>query len=201
MALNPDLPVAKPWKIKIGPPAMMSVVERNPYYWKVDTAGNQLPYIDRISSQVIDSIELANLIASTGELDMQGQHIEPAKYTLFMMPENRKRDGIVRYRVIGDPGPGENRGVNLNHSTQNPRLRPYISDRRFRIALSVAINREEVIELITGGTGKPCNGVGYPLDRFFVEGMDQTHIQYDPTQANRLLDDVGLLRGSDGMRN
>ncbi len=200
LGINPELPTIRPWKIKIGPPATMYIVERNPYYWKVDTEGNQLPYIDRISFRVVDSIEVANFIACTGGVDMQGRHIDPSKYTLFMSPENRKRGGIVQYRVLGDPGPGSNVGIRFNLSTQNERLRPYVTDRRFRVALSVAIDREEVIELITDGLADPINGLGYPLDRYFVEGMDKQHTQYDPVLANRLLDEVGLKRGPDGMR-
>ena len=197
---NPERPTLAPWLLETGPPAMMYVAVRNPYYWKVDPAGNQLPYIDRVSHQVVDNEEVLNLIASTGEVDMQGRHIEPSKYTLFMLPEHRKRGGVVRYRVLGDPGPGGNVGVLLNHSTQNPRLRPYITDRRFRIALSVAIHRPEVLELITGGLGDSINGVGFPTDRFFVTGMDKRHTQYDPELACKLLDEVGLQRGPDGMR-
>ncbi len=197
---NTERPTMAPWKLKIGPPAMMYIVERNPYYWKVDTAGNQLPYMDRISFRVVDSAEVLNLIACTGGVDMQGRHIDPSKYTLFMSPENRKKGGIVRYRVLGDPGPGANMGIRFNLSTQNERVRPYITDRRFRIALSVAVNREEVVELITEGLGEPINGVGYPKDRYFVRGMDKQHIQYDPELANQLLDEVGLKRGPDGMR-
>jgi peptide/nickel transport system substrate-binding protein len=197
---NSECPTIRPWRIKVGPPAMTYIAERNPYYWKVDTAGNQLPYIDRISFRVVDSSEVLNLIACTGGVDMQSRHLDPGKYTLFMSPENRKRGGIVRYRVLADPGPGNCVGVMLNLSTQNERLRPYISDRRFRIALSVAVNRKEVIELITGGLGDPSNGVGFPADPYFVAGMDQHNIQYDPNLANRLLDEVGLRRGPDGMR-
>ncbi len=197
---NPECPTMSAWKLKIGPPAMMYIVERNPYYWKVDTAGNQLPYIDRISFRVVDSAEVLNFIVCTGGVDMQGRHIDESKYTLFMSPENRKKGGIVRYRVLGDPGPGGNVGITLNLSTQNERLRPYMTDRRFRIALSVAIDREEVIELITGGLGDPINGVGYPKDRYFVEGMDTQHAEYDPDKARRLLDEIGLRRGPDGMR-
>ncbi len=200
LADNPDQPTINPWKLKIGPPAMMYIVERNPYYWKVDTAGNQLPYIDRISFRVVDSREVLNLVAATGGVDMQARHIDAAKYTLFMSPENRKRNGIVQYRVLADAAAGANVGMKFNLSTQNERVRPYISDRRFRIALSVAIDREEVVELITGGLGDLINGVGFPLDRYFVPGVDKQHIQYDPDLANRLLDEVGLKRGPDGMR-
>ena len=197
---NPDLPTLNAWTIKVGAPAMMYVAERNPYYWKVDTAGNQLPYIDQIHYQVVDSAEILNLIACTGEADMQGRYIDPEKYTFFMLPGNRMRGGIVRYYVLADPGPAANLGMRFNLSTQNPRLRPYVSDPRFRIAMSLAIDRNEVIELMAGGQGEPINGVGFPLDPYFETGMDKMHIEYDPERANRLLDEVGLKRGFGGMR-
>ncbi len=197
---NPECPTIRAWQLKVGPPAKTWLVERNPYYWKVDTAGNQLPYIDRISYRVMNNTDILNLLLATGSVDMQARHIDPGNYTFFMSPENRKRGGIVRYRVQTDPAPGGNVGVILNHSTQNQRARPYITDRRFRIALSVAINREEMLELITGGLGDIINGVGFPSDPFFVPGMDKQHTQYDPDLANRLLDEVGLTRGRDGMR-
>lgn len=198
--INVDLPTINPWKISVGPPALMYMVDRNPYYWKVDTAGNQLPYIDRISFQVADNAEVLNLLACTGGVDMQGRHIEMSKYSFFMSPENRKRGGIVRYRVLADPNSGGAAGVLLNLSTQNQQVRPYLIDRRFRIALSLAIDRQELVEIITGGLGDICNGVGFPTDRYFEPGLDQLHISYDPDEANRLLDEVGLVRGPNGMR-
>lgn len=200
LSANPERPTISPWKLETGPPAMMYIVERNPFYWKVDTAGNQLPYIDRISFRVVDSKEVLNFIACTSAVDMQARYIDSTKYTLFMSPENRKRGGIVRYRVLADAAAGANVGGKFNLSTQNKRVRPFISDRRFRIALTVSINRQEAVELITGGLGDIMNGVGFPLDRYFVPGMDQQHIQYDPDLANRLLDEVGLKRGPNGMR-
>ena len=198
--INPDLPTITAWQIKIGPPAMMYEAERNPYYWKVDPAGNQLPYIDRISFQVADSSEVLNLIACTGEIDMQGRHIDSSKYSFFMSPENRKRGGIVRYNVLADASSGGNAGIILNLSTQNQKLKPYLTDKRFRVAMSLAINRDELIELTAGGIGDICNGVGFPADPYFQPGVDQQHARYDPDRANELLDAVGLKRGHDGVR-
>jgi len=79
-------------------------------------------------------------------------------------------------------------------------MRPILQDRRFRIALSAAINREELIELVYGGLAVPSRAVSGPRDPYFLPRFNERHIQYDPALANRLLDEVGLRRGRDGMR-
>ena len=76
---NADLPTIRPWQIKITPPAARYLAVRNPYYWKVDTAGNQLPYIDRISFVVVQNNEILNLKAQTGGVDMQARYIDSSK--------------------------------------------------------------------------------------------------------------------------
>ena len=129
----------------IGPPATRYLVERNPYYWKVDPQGNQLPYIDRIAFSVVQNKEVLNFKAMTGGVDMQGRYIDVSKYTLFM--KNRKKN---KYRVLADLFSSA-RCVYLNQHSKDPRMRPLLQDRRFRIALSVAIDREELIEFIYAG--------------------------------------------------
>jgi len=194
---NPDLPTIRPWKIKVGPPATRYIAERNPYYWKVDPEGNQLPYIDRIAFTVVQNGEVLNLKAMSGEVDMQARYIDTSKYTLFMDPDNR-RNG--KYRVLVDPGDGSV-CVYLNQYSKDPELRPILQDRRFRIALSVAINREELIELVYGGPlAVPSRAVSGPDDPFYLPEFGERYIQYDPTLANQLLDEVGLRRGPDGVR-
>ena len=74
-ALNPELPVLTPWKTvtPINTPTWM--LERNPYYWGVDTDGNQLPYIDRITMTLAENLEVRNLRAIAGEYDIQERHM------------------------------------------------------------------------------------------------------------------------------
>jgi len=193
---NPDLPTIRPWKIKVGPPATRYIAERNPYYWKVDPEGNQLPYIDRISFTVVQNTEVLNLKAMSGEVDMQARYIDPSKYTLFMDPVNRK---MGNYRVLVNDGDGPS-CIFINQYSKNPELRPILQDRRFRIALSVAINRPELVELVYGGLATPSRAVSGPQDPYFLPEFNEKYIEYDPSLANRLLDEVGLRRGPDGMR-
>jgi len=92
---NPELPTIRAWKIKVGPPATHMIAERNPYYWKVDPEGNQLPYINRITFDLVGSGETANLKAIAGELDMQMRYMSLSNFSLFLT-EREKGD----YRVL-----------------------------------------------------------------------------------------------------
>ena len=91
---NPDIPRLWPWIVVAPPPARPAVLERNPYYWKVDPNGNQLPYIDRMTFEIFDP-ETINLKAINGEIGMQGRHLQFQNYPLFM--EGRKKGD---YRVV-----------------------------------------------------------------------------------------------------
>lgn len=191
---NPDLPTLKPFVIKVPPPASRVIAERNPYYWKVDPAGNQLPYIDRIAYAMVQNVEIANFKAMAGEVDFQFRLIDSANYPLFMA--NRTKGG---YRVLTDDSASPII-VYVNPHSKDPRLRPILADRRFRIALSVALNRAEIIDLIYLGLATPSRGVASPLDPYYLPEFEERYITYDPSLANRLLDEVGLTKGRDGMR-
>jgi peptide/nickel transport system substrate-binding protein len=191
---NPERPTVRAWRLKVPPPATRLVVERNPYYWKVDTAGNQLPYIDEIATTLLQNKEVLNLKAMTGGVDMQSRYMDSSKFTLFM--KNRAKAG---YRVLADTAPGAT-VIYLNQCSKNPAMRPILQDRRFRVALSVAIDRAELIELIYSGLAEPTNGVSSEQDPYYLPEFAGKHVQYDPELANRLLDEVGLKRGRGGMR-
>ena len=193
---NPEMPSIRAWLIKQPPPATQYVAERNPYYWKVDTEGNQLPYIDRITYTVVQNAEVLNLKAMSGEVDMQARYIDPSKYTLFMEPRNRRNGN---YHVQVDSG-DDSLCVFLNQYSKDPEMRALLQDRRFRIALSVAVNRKEVVELLFDGLAEPTRAITAPSDPYWLPRFDELHAEYDPDLANRLLDEVGLKRGRDGMR-
>lgn len=195
LLVNPELPALIPFVLDTRPPAMRVVCERNPYYWKVDPAGNQLPYIDRIAFQEVQNAEIANFKAMTGEVDFQARRINSANYPLFM--ENREKG---KYRVLRDLETGC-AVLYVNQYSRDPALRSLLQDRRFRIAMSVAINREELIDLIYSGMAEPARGVASPFDPYWLPEFGEKYLEYDPPQANRLLDEVGLKRHArNGMR-
>lgn len=81
---NIERPAMTPWRVtEWGAGATELVAERNPYYWKVDEAGNQLPYIDRLHFTLVEDNEAANLLAIAGEIDMQTRHMDLSKYPVY----------------------------------------------------------------------------------------------------------------------
>jgi len=191
---NVDLPTLKPFVLRTPPPATRLVAERNAYYWKVDPAGNQLPYLDSIVYTMVQSPEILNFKAMTGDADFQDRRIDAANFPLFM--ENRQKG---RYRVLrdGNPTPVV---VYVNPCSPNADLRDILRDRRFRIALSTAINRPELIQLIYSDMAQPSRGIASPFDPYYLPEFEADYMNYDPALSNRLLDELGLTRGRDGLR-
>ena len=191
---NPELPRLWPWVVVQPPPARPVVFMRNPFYWKVDPEGNQLPYMDRMTFRIFDR-ETINLKAINGEIGMQGRHMMFENYPLFM--ENQKRGG---YRVLHWIG-GSVGGVALNLNHKDPVLREIFGDRRFRIALSHAIDRDELIEMAGFGIGQKRQPAPLPTSAFYSEAFEKAHLDYDLDLANRMLDEVGLVeRNDEGVR-
>lgn len=193
---NTDMPRLWPWLIKEPPPARPIVLERNPYYWKVDPDGNQLPYIDYLTFEIYDR-ETINLKAINGEIGMQSRHLLFTNYPLFM--ENRKAGG---YRVLHwTPGNGGDLAIlpNLNH--KDPVLRKVMEDKRFRKALSLAIDRNEINEVGFFGIGTPRQMAPPKESDFYSAEFEQAYVERDLDRANALLDDMGLTkRNNEGVR-
>jgi peptide/nickel transport system substrate-binding protein len=192
---TPQCPTLGPYVVRVPFPAQRVVAVRNPYYWKVDPAGNQLPYIDEIDFERVLDQTMLNLRAIDGQVDYQNRGMDAANFTLLMEASKSHH-----YHVQVDYATGST-GVYINQYSRNDVHRPILQDRRFRIALSEAINRPEAIEIIYNGLGIIDNGVTEPDDRYYLPGLDQTYVKYDPKYANKLLDELGLKRGAGGMRH
>ncbi len=196
---NPELPSINAFVGQVMFPAPRGKAVRNPYYWKVDTAGNQLPYIDQITYTTVFDGNVLNLKAQSGEVDFQARHINAGNFTLFMESRNKAHDPKNRYRVHVEPSTGAI-CIYVNQYSRDPQIRPILQNPKFRVALSIAINREEINEMVFSDLAEPSNGVTTEADWYYTEGVDKANTQYDPAQANRLLDEVGLKRGIGGMR-
>ncbi len=191
---NPEVPTLRPFTLTQEPPRSRLIAERNPFYWKVDPEGNQLPYIDQVAYRDVQNNEVLTMKAQAGEVDFQARRVDASNYTLFM--ENREAGN---YRVLRDINPGAI-VLYLNQHSKDPVMRGILKDRRFRIALSVAIDREELIFLLYGGMAAPARGVASRFDPYYLPEYDENYLEYDPDRANALLDEAGLLRDGDGLR-
>jgi peptide/nickel transport system substrate-binding protein len=144
-ALNPELPVLTPWKTVSPINTPTWVLERNPYYMGVDTAGNQLPYIDRISMTLAENLEVLNLRAVAGQYDLQERHTALAKLPVFL--ENRAKVG---YDVLLDPAlNGSDATLQTNQAYEaDPEIAKWLHKRAYRHAFFIDIDRHPLYETI-----------------------------------------------------
>ncbi|MGQ9629386.1 MAG: ABC transporter substrate-binding protein [bacterium] len=170
-----------PWVMVEETPTGTMIFERNPYYFKVDTAGNQLPYIDRLRSDLVADAQMAIMKMIAGEVDHSYEYGTLESLPLYK--ENEERGGFRTilydmHRTMAD--------MWLNMTHPDPVWRQVVRDVRFRKALTYAINREEIIEAAYFGFAEPAYSVPS---------------KYDPQEANRLLDEMGLnKRDAEGWR-
>jgi len=171
--------------------------ERSPYYWKVDPAGNQLPYWDKCVIYIIADTELITARLIAGGLDLVGhnsylknmelyqQNLDSADLKIYMW------DSTLVSAVLIYP----------NQTTKDPELREFFQKKNVRYALSMALDRDEINELIHFGLGTPRQIARWPRSKFFKEGDDRYYADYDPDQANALLDQEGYTeKDSEGYR-
>lgn len=200
MGKNPECPVITPWISVTSQNDQVHILKRNPYYWKVDTEGNQLPYIDRVEFPFISSTEAWLLKVIAGEEDITILHYIGGIENYTIVKQNEKNGD---YRMIPYVWPINHMGsINFNFTNPDPVLRTIINDKRFRIALSVALNREEINQLLFKGFSE-INQVGPNAGPPFYGESEKfrVYLQYDPALANKLLDEMGLdKRDKEGYR-
>ncbi len=169
----------------------------NPYFHMVDTAGNQLPYIDEQDETMANDNEVRILKMINGEIDYKAQSLalamapvlldnaEKGDFTVDLRPD-------IAYPIFG---------INVTHPDLDKRK--VFGDLRFRQAMSVAMNRDEINEVAYLGLGEPKQYVGFsPEPSFISEEMKTYYRQYDPDLAKKLLDEVGVVdKDGDGARD
>lgn len=194
--INTGCPVIWAWKLSIPWGAEGLKLDRNPYYWKIDPSGNQLPYIDTIRVYYVSDWSIGFLKIIAGEGEMQGVGFKLMDYDLYM--SNREKGG---YKVVKWQGlyPGEPT-IMFNQTVKDPTLREIFRDVRFRQAMSLAINREEINQALYFGLCEPLQPTIVPPSPLYKEEFAKAYAEYNPKKAEEILDRIGLKRGSDGWR-
>jgi peptide/nickel transport system substrate-binding protein len=190
-----ETPTMFPWIPKeIG--AQAEIWERNPYFWKVDPAGQQLPYIDRVLSTPNADVEVFNLKAIAGEVDWA-----IAQTNFASLPDYKENEERGNYTITLIPGIDVGRAFGFNPTYKDEKYRALMQDVRFRRAMSVALDRDELNEVYFLGLGRPTAATIHSGARFYRPEWQTLWATYDPDLANQLLDEIGLDgRDRDGFR-
>jgi peptide/nickel transport system substrate-binding protein len=197
MDYNTERPAMTPWVIsewETGADHM--VARRNPYYWKVDIQGNQLPYIDEVYFYLVENVPAVNALALAGKLDMQHRALELAQYTVFQ--ENAEAGN---YKVFLWPqAMASNMTFFPNQSYPDLKYRELMQNAKLRQALSLAMDRETMNNVAWLGQAVPRTITVVRDSALFQADIEKLYAEFDPEAARALLDEVGLPVGADGMR-
>ena len=191
-AINTELPTLGPWRTTRPINSPIWAMERNPYYYAVDTAGNQLPYIDRVVMTLADNTEIVNLRAMAGEFDMQERHIDLAKLPVIL--ENRDRGNYDLHLDLAFNGADTALHFNLNY-TSDAEIGRLLASADFRRALSMGIDRDQLNETFWLGLATP--GSAAPAESMAENPGPEWRKRWsvlDLALANKMLDGLGLAK-------
>jgi peptide/nickel transport system substrate-binding protein len=196
----PEFPTLFAWVLEPdsfdanGSPAAVVKAVRNPYYWKIDTDYNQLPYIDRLEIQVVEEAADILPIVQAGNVDMQDRNI-PAQAAL---PENQAKGGYGLYTLVSSFS--NYMAISFNQTHADPVKRQIFQNKDFRIGLSHAINRPAIIQAAKLDV-KPVQVAPLPGTPFYNERLANQYLEYSVTLANEYLDRAGYSqRNAAGLR-
>lgn len=193
---NPALPTLQPWINTTRPPSQRFVAQRNPYYHRVDPAGNQLPYIDNVVLQLAGG-SLIPAKTGAGDSDLQARGLNFSDYTFLKAGETRGNYKVHLWRTVR----GSQIALYPNLNVNDPVWRGVLRDTRFRRALSLATDRHELNQVIYFGLGLEGNQSILPGSSLYKSSYRGSYAEYSPETANRLLDEIGLTeRDERGIR-
>jgi len=194
---NPNRPTLRPWRLVSEPIDTTQLAVRNPYYYRVDAQGNQLPYIDVIETKVEPEKSNIQLAMASGNVDFQ---VRGLTFDQFTYLKSHEAQGGYEVLLWANDYCGEvNFSPLQNH--KNEALGKVFQDPRFRHALSSGLNRQEIIDVVFGGLGEPGQCAPPEGSEYYHERLATVSVAYDPKKANRLLDEMGLTeRNADGVR-
>jgi len=182
-------PTLNPWLIKeVGSGSALWV--RNPYYWRVDTDGNQLPYVDSLLVTIVQSLDNTVAVkAMAGEDDWDSQGLGVSDYPVL---KQKEAQGGFKVYLYPDTATSTALGFALNYTLQDPVLNKIFNDLRFRQALSLAIDREDISQTIFLGKTVPFTAPVSQAWTGFEDWMGTYYAERDVAKANTLLDEMGL---------
>ena len=196
---NPERPTMAAWVPASRVSDQVFTLKRNPYFVGVDPGGNQLPYLDEVRFTFFADIQALNLAAIAGDFDMQERHIQMTNYPVFKENEKSGKYRVITWATFG----GSDAVVQLNQTYKaDPDIGKLMATKEFRVALSHAVNRDQIKESVFLGLGEARQGVPPPGHPYYPgDQVAHKYTEYKPEESNKLLDGLGLSkRDGDGTR-
>jgi len=196
---NPDCPTLNSWHLVAYEQGVASTYDRNPFYYCVDTAGNQLPYIDGIDDKPSPDAQYLLLQIFQGSVEFE---VHTYQLTLGDIAPLKEGQDKGNYEVrFWDTGSGTGAMNFLNYDFKDDKKRELHRTAKFKQALSFAIDRPTIQRIVYYDTGTITTGSMSPKAiEFNFNAEAQAHYEkfrtiysaYDPDKAKALLDEIGL---------
>jgi peptide/nickel transport system substrate-binding protein len=184
-----------PWVLEDYFPGEKFVLKRNPFYWKVDAEGNQLPYFDRVEIREVEDRQSVALGNISGEFDSDGMWVGVQHLQLFL-EEQAARDYELGYSSVAGMA------MYFNYDATDDTVREAFRNTEFRRAFSLGINRDEINFVAFNDLLTPRGWSWSPLSPYYEEEVANLWIEHDPDQAQELLDGAGYVDADgDGFRD
>ncbi len=208
---NPDYPTLFAWHVVDYKVGELTTLERNPYYWKVDTEGNQLPYIDRLEVEIIVDPEVRTLQISQGKYEASFRGTDDPRNIPFLLEQAEAGDYHIQEGWMNGAGAWPGWLINQDYheeqdydpARETPKakeIRELLRNKLFRKGLSVALNRQRLIDVVWDGIGTPQQGTISPQAWHFqsekgkqvFEEWAAADAEYDPELAKQRFDEIGF---------
>lgn len=191
-----DRPTLRAWVITSEKTDQTLVFERNAYFWKTDAQGRQLPYIDTVEMVSMDS----NLYAQ----EMIAGNLDMSSVGVGTFPTYKASESIGNYTVYTSLQPNwTSCSIELNQSYKDEQYAELFANIDFRHALSIAVDRDELNEILYAGMAVPAQAAAPEGTAQYIEGAREKWTEFDPETANALLDGIEMIsndRNADGYR-
>jgi len=184
---NPEVPRLGAYVVDTVAPNAVTF-KRNPYYWMVDSDGKQLPYLDTMTMERVDDLTAIEAKGVAGNYDFVCLALSVRNFKTYK--EAEAKGGFKTY--TWKSGKGAEMLFNFNMNYPDEAWQKVFRDVRFRRAMSVALNRSEINEVVYFGLGTPSQLTAHKTSRAYKEEYAKAWAQYDPDLANKLLDEIGL---------
>lgn len=183
-----NYPSLDPWIYEEGSKKEHYILKKNPYFYMFDQEGERLPYLEKITRDYYPTKDLLDKALLTGEYDLSGCFL---KRNDSVLEDERILKCYDKFLLA--PWQVQQVVFLINLCPADEWIRPYVQDIRFRMALSLALDRRKMKEQIFEGDGEVSQAAPAKYRPYYKEEFKTKNSEYDLCLAGKLLDEMGIL--------